>query len=134
VRFRYHTHHYVRLLRKRDRPSQGPLPHNTQHSQRTYNHVTDAIRTRNPKKADGRRPRGHRTGIIRLTKEMFPTAPEFRCTSNYCQTVDNLIQFQSLSIAYFASTFLLPVGTATAPTPPAPLTPFHLILFDALKH
>jgi len=125
------TPHSVRLLRTRDRPtSQGSLLHNTQHTQQTDKHVTDGIRTRNPKQVSGRNHTYHRTGTIWLTKEMFPTVPEFRCTSNYCKTVDNLIQFQSLSISYFASTFLLSVGTAMSPAAPSPppLTRSRLIL------
>ena len=77
------------------------------------------------------RPRGHWDQRYLAVKEMLQTVPEFPYTSKYCKTVDNLIQFQSLSVAYFPSTFLLPVGTAMSPAVPllpSPLTMFRLVL------
>jgi len=62
--------HSVGLLWTRDRPSQRPLPHNTQHSQETNIHTPIGLRTYNPSKrtaADPRlRPRGHQSQRKRI--------------------------------------------------------------------
>ena len=56
----------------RDRPTQRPLPDNTQHSQETDIHDSGGIRTHNPNKrmaADSRlRPRGQMDRLINLLK------------------------------------------------------------------
>jgi len=63
------------------RPTQGPPPDNTQHSQQTFIRVRGGIQTRKPNKRAAAdpplRPRGHRHRLHLMLNKFFPTKKKY---------------------------------------------------------